>query len=104
MKILTLIICFISLLSCDAINLSKSSTGKEDIPTEKPSTTNSYKKVNTTTYPNEKLKTTSKTNFSTQNILNNLKKSDDTRKLVYLLHPTEEIIVYCYQTEIRMLY
>lgn len=97
MKTLILIICFISLLSCDAVDLSKSSTGKEDIATEKSSTTNSYEKVNTITYSNEKSKTTSKTNFSTQNTLNNLEKSGDTRKLVYLLHPTEEIIVYCYQ-------
>ncbi|MGP5217116.1 hypothetical protein ACTXPE_07675 [Psychrobacter celer] len=97
MKILILIICFMSLLSCDATDISKPSIKNENIASEQSSAADSSEKANSIDSSSEKQKTIKKVNFSAQSALNSIQKSSDTRKLVYLIHPTEEILVYCYQ-------
>ena len=86
-----------SLLSCDTTDISKPSIKNENIYSEKSSTNNSSEKSNTINHSNEKPQNTNKTSFSAQSALNTIQKSSDARKLVYLIHPTEEILVYCYQ-------
>ena len=86
-----------SLLGCDATDISEPSIKNKNIASEKSSAADSSEKANSIDSSSEKQKTIKKVNFSAQSALNSIQKSSDTRKLVYLIHPTEEILVYCYQ-------
>lgn len=98
MKVLIPLISFILLLGCSASDTSNNQTESTGTSSKKDSAINvSSEKLDAERLSNKNPKMINKSNFSARSALDKLEKSDDTRKLVYLLHPTEEIIVYCYQ-------